>query len=183
VTFAERLAHAFDKWNNPMKRRRKAISRHVIFLSVLVFVVGAAFTTTAQPPADHPGLLHALEDLRYARAHLQRPDGGQLEAQETRAIQAIQAAIFDIKKAYSNDGKTLPRDDDKYLNSNVLVDAQLDWPNRLRRAIELVNKAHSSVVQEQGDSSDDGFQRARRQALQDIDKARRNIEEAIHLVQ
>jgi hypothetical protein len=182
VTFAERLGHAFDKWNNPMKRRMKAIQEHVIVLSVLVFVVGAAFTATAQPPADHPGFLHALEDLRYAGAHLQRPDGGQLQVQETKAIQAIQAAIFDIKNAYANDGKTLPRDEGKY-NRNLLVDTQLDWPNRLRRAIELVNKAHSYVVQEQGGSSDEGFQRARRQALEDIDKARRNIEEAIHLVQ
>jgi hypothetical protein len=166
-----------------MKRRMNAIREHVIVRSILVFLMGAAFAATAQPSADHPGFFHALQNLRYARAHLQRPDGGQLQVQETRAIQAIEAAVVDIKMASSNDGKTLPRDEDKYLNTNVLVDAQLDWPNRLRRAIELVNKAHSYVVQEQGDSSNEGFQRARRQALEEIDKARRNIEEAIHLVQ
>jgi hypothetical protein len=166
-----------------MKRRMKAIREHGIVLSVLVLVVSAAFTATAQPPADHPGFLHALQDLRYARAHLQRPDGGQPQVQEMRAIQAISAAIGNIRQVSSNDAKTLPRDEDKYLSSKVLVDAQLDWPNRLRRAIELVNKAHSYVVQDQGDSSDEGFQRVRRQALEDIDNARRNIEEAIHLVQ
>lgn len=166
-----------------MKRRMKAIHEHVIVLSVLVFVVGAAGTSAAQPPADHAGFFHALQDLRYAKAHLQRPDGDQLQVPETRALQAIDAAIGDIQKASSDGGKTLSRDEGKYASSNLLVDEQLDWPNRLRRATELVNKARSYVVQEQGDLSDAEFQRVRRQALADIDKARRNIEEAIHLVQ
>jgi hypothetical protein len=175
--------HVLDKWNYPMNRRMKTIHEHVIALSVLVFVVGAAFTATARPPEDHAGFFHALQDLRYAKAHLQRPDGDQLQVPETRALQAIDAAISDIQRAFSNDGKALSRDEGKYSNSNLLVDEQLDWPNRLRRATELVNKARSYVVQERGDSSDQEFQQVRRRALEDIDKARRNIEEAIHLVQ
>lgn len=167
-----------------MKRTMRNPRKWLIILSVLVFAVATAFTAKAQSPTNHPGFFQALEDLRYARAHLQHPDGGELGKQELRAIQALDAAIGDIKMASSEDGKPPnTKDEGKYLNNSLLVDASLDWPSRLRRAIELVNKAHSYVVQDQGNSSNQNLQRLRRQALEEIDKARRNIEEASHLVQ
>jgi hypothetical protein len=169
-----------------MKRTINNTQEFAIVLSLLVFTVGTALTAKTRPPADHPSFFQALDDLRYAREHLQRPDGGQLQVQETRAINAIDAAINDIKMISADDGRsrnTRMAPPDKYLNNNRPIDSRLDWPSRLRRATELVNKAQSYVVQDQGDSSDQVFQRLRRQALEDIDKARRNIEEAIHLVQ
>jgi hypothetical protein len=176
------LSPVLDKWSNSM---RANIHGNLIIFSGLILVGATAFTAIAKPPADHPGFFHALENLRYARAHLQRPEGGELQIPETRAIQAIDAAIGNIKLASSTDSRpvnTKPRDEGKYLNNDLFVDAQLDWPNRLRRAVELVNKAHSYVLQEQPDSSDETLQRLRHQALEDIDKARRNIEEALHAV-
>ncbi|HWY26542.1 MAG TPA: hypothetical protein VNY97_01325, partial [Candidatus Angelobacter sp.] len=56
----------------------------------LVLAMGASGNTS---PGKHPRYLHALSDLRVARAHLQRPDGGELREQEREAIHEIDRAI------------------------------------------------------------------------------------------
>ena len=66
---------------------------------------------------QHPAYLHALTDLRHARAHLQRLDGGRLGAQERDAIRDIEACIDEIKRASIEDGKDL--------NSHPPVDVKL----------------------------------------------------------
>lgn len=145
---------------------------HVIALYVLALLAGSTFAAKAQPPAEHPDFLRAQAALFYARAHLQRPDGAEPQEQEAKAVQAIDAAIRDIKSASA--------DDTRNVSNPPPVDPRLDWPSRLRRAVELVNKAHSYVAQEVGTSSPQDLQR---RVLEDIDKARRHIEQAIHLVQ
>jgi hypothetical protein len=171
-----------------MKKTMNNLQQCVTVLSLAVLVLATSFAAKAQPPADHPDFLRAIEDLRYARAHLQRPDGVEPRVQETKAIQAIDKAIDELKKAVGDDHKC------RNNSSNSQVDAQLDWSSRLRRAIELVNKAHNYVAQDRGDMSGqilqhqapqdiDTVRLLQHQALEDIDKARRDMEEAIHLVQ
>jgi hypothetical protein len=124
------------------------------------------------PPREHPAYLHALTDLRHARAHLQRPDGGELRQQERDAIHEIDEAIKEIKKASIDDGKN--RDD------HPPVDARMDWRGRLHRALELIDKAHHDVSEEE----DNQFaERLQERALIHIDKAHHHIEEAIHMVE
>jgi hypothetical protein len=147
----------------------KAASKFL--LSVFVIAFFAAMTATAQPgPGEHPAYLHALSDLRTARAHLQRPDGGELREQEKKAIHELSDAIDAIKKAAIDDGKDL--------NYQPPVDAHMDWPGRLHRALELINKAHNDISREEDNRFAQGLQG---RALEHIDKARHHVEEAIEL--
>jgi hypothetical protein len=53
----------------------------------------------------------------------------------------------------------------------------MDWPGRLHRALELLDKAHRDVAQDEDNRFAEGLQR---RALEHIDKAHHHVEEAIH---
>jgi len=147
------------------------MKRLVVVVSVLLGVSAFSFAKPA-PASEHPAYLHALSDLRDARAHLQRPDGGELRDQEKKAIREIDEAINEIKKAAIDDGKDL--------KDHMPVDTALDWRGRLHKALELVDKAHNDVAREE----DNGFaQGLQHRALDHIDKAHHHIEEAIQVAQ
>src|SRR5277367_4542778 len=138
---------------------------------LLLLAVPAVLSANPAPPREHPAYLHALTDLRHARAHLERQGGGELKDQEKKAIHEIDEAINEIKKAAIDDGKNL--------NDHPPVDRQMDWSGRLHRALELVNKAHQDVSQEE----DNGFaQGLQARAILHIDKAHHHIEEAIAVI-
>ena len=137
----------------------------------LLFAVPAFLSAKPLPGKDHPAYLHALTDLRHARAHLQRPDGGELREEEKKAIHEIDDAIGEIKKASIDDGKDL--------DDHPPVDAKMDWAGRLHRALELLNKAHQDVSQEEDNTFAQGLQQ---RAMMHIDKAHHHVEEAIHVV-
>jgi hypothetical protein len=118
----------------------------------------------------HPAYLHALTDLRAARGHLEKcikitPVGAH---PEERAIQEIDAAIADIKKAGIDDGKDL--------NDHPPIDAKLDRPGLRHRAIELIDKAHADVNQEEDNKFAQGLQQ---RAFGHIDKAKQLVEAAL----
>jgi hypothetical protein len=142
-----------------------------VALAALVFVLAFAFSATTGVAQEHPAYLHALTDLRHARAHLERPDHGELRDQEKKAIHQIDEAIKEIKKASIDDGKDL--------NEHPPVDAHMDWPGRLLRALELLNKAHNDVAREEDNQFAQGLQQ---RALEHIDKAHHHVEEAIEIV-
>ncbi|MGD0965807.1 MAG: hypothetical protein ABSA57_18115 [Candidatus Acidiferrales bacterium] len=149
----------------------KATHTFMLLMSALLLCVPGLSAARPAPAREHPAYLHALGDLRHARAHLQRPDGGELRDQEKKAIREIDEAINEIKKASIDDGKDL--------NDHPPIDARLDWRGRLHRSLELVNKAHNDVAQEE----DNGFaQGLQQRALDHIDKAHRHIEEAIQVL-
>ena len=150
----------------------KSLAKFAFALLAVLLFVPAYVSAAPEPGRDHPAYLHALTDLRAARANLQRPDGGELREQEKKAIHEIDEAINEIKKASIDDGKDL--------NDHPPVDAGLDWRGRLHRALELVNKAHNDVAQEEDNAAAQGLQQ---HALEHIDKAHKHIEEAIHLVE
>jgi hypothetical protein len=149
----------------------KSIYKFALFAVALAVFVPAFSSAQPVPSPDHPAYLHALADLRHARAHLQRPDGGELRDQEKKAIHEIDDAINEIKKASIDDGKDL--------NDHPPVDAKLDWHGRLHRALELVNKAHNDVAREEDNAFAQGLQQ---RALDHIDKAHHHIDEAIRVV-
>jgi hypothetical protein len=135
------------------------------------FALTAGFvlsTLSGFAQGQHPAYLHALTDLRTARAHLERPDHGALRAQEKAAIHEIDETIADIKKASIDDGKDL--------SAHPPVDAKLDWPGRVHRAIELLDKAHSDISKEEDNKFAQGLQQ---RALGHIDAARRHAQDAI----
>ena len=118
------------------------IARHC---AVIVFFVAVCTALTfADEPGRHPAYLHALTDLRHARAHL-----GQLAAtehmdnEEQHAIEEIDKAIGEIKRAAIDDGKDL--------NDHPPVDSHMDRPGRFHRALELLDKAHNDIAREEDD--------------------------------
>ena len=144
-----------------------------VVLTATVLAVFSMLSVATNAPAQnrHPAYLHALSDLRAARAHLQHPDGAHLRHEEEEAIKEINKAIDEIKKASIDDGKDL--------DDHPPVDANLDWGGRLHRAIELLNKAHNDISREEDNQFAQGLQQ---RAMGHIDKAHHEVEEAINWV-
>jgi len=139
----------------------------VLFLAFLIALSGG----NAAAQGKHPAYLHALSDLRAARAHLERPDGGELRAEEKEAIHQIDEAIGEIKKASIDDGKDL--------NDHPPVDAGLDPTGRLHRAKQLLEKAHQDIAKEEDNSFAQGLQQ---RAFGHIDRAIHEVDDAIRIV-
>jgi hypothetical protein len=121
--------------------------------------------------AAHPAYLHALVDLRHARAHLQRAGGGGMEFHwdEGAAIREIDRAIHEIKEASIDDGKNI--------DDHPPVDLRAEYSGRVHRALELLRKARADCDEEE----DNGFARGlRNRALRHINEAIRLTEEALH---
>ena len=143
-------------------------------ITLVALAVVLLFTLTATQvfaQGKHPAYLHALSDLRAARAHLERHDGGELRHEEKEAIHAINEAINDIKKASIDDGKDL--------NDHPPVDAGLDHTGRLHRAKQLLEKAHEDIAHEEDNRSAQGLQQ---RAFGHIDRAIHEVDESIRIV-
>lgn len=138
-----------------------------------ILLAAAAFGLASRATAaDHPGYLHALTDLRTARAHLQNPDSGVLHEQEQNAIAEIDKAIGEIKAASIDDGKNL--------NDHPGIDVHLKWVAHLNKCAELLKKAHDDVAKEEDNPAAQGLQA---RALDHIAKASRFVQQAIALEQ
>jgi hypothetical protein len=151
-----------------MTRKSIATITFVVLFFALFLTFGAG---NASAQGQHPAYLHALTDLRAARAHLDVHAGGELRHEEKEAIHAIDDAIAEIKKASIDDGKDL--------NDHPPVDAGLDHTGRLHRARQLLDKARQDIAHEE----DNGFaQGLQQRAFGHIDRAIHNVDDAIHFV-
>ena len=140
----------------------------LILMAAFAVLMMSAFAA-ADTPGAHPAYLHALTDLRHARAHLERMTPNErVDADEQRAIDEIDAAIREVKEAAIDDGKPL--------SDHPPVDASWGRPERLRRAMELLNKAHDDIDQHE---SDDWARGLKHRALHHIDEARKAVHHAI----
>jgi hypothetical protein len=138
--------------------------------AVLVFFLAVcAALTFADDPGRHPAYLHALTDLRHARAHLGRlTPSDRIDNEENHAIEEIDKAIGEIKHASIDDGKDL--------NDHPPVDMNLKHRGRLHRALELLDKAHNDIAREEDDPASRGL---RNRALHHIDEAHRIVDHII----
>jgi hypothetical protein len=139
-------------------------------LAVLVFVLTlCAGVSMADDPGRHPAYLHALTDLRHARAHLERfTPSDRLNDEEQQAIDEIDRAIGEIKKASIDDGKNL--------NDHPPVDMHMDRSGRYHRALELLDKAHNDIDREEDDAFAQGL---KHRALHHIDEAHHTVDHLI----
>jgi len=112
------------------------------------------------PPSIHPRYLSALSDLRYARALLWRPDFREVMHDQRAAIDEIDRAIAEAKRAAIDDGKNI--------DDHPPVDAHMGWEGRFRKAMELLDHAI-------GDLS---FTETNMAAMPWRDAARANVERA-----
>ena len=119
----------------------------------------------------HPRYMHALSDLRFARALLQRPNGGELGEQERDAIHEIDEAIHELKVAAIEDGKRL--------EDHEAVDPHWPWAGRLHKAREVLNRAIGDCSKEEDNPATQGLQA---RVLEHLHKAHHHVDEAIAIV-
>jgi hypothetical protein len=135
------------------------LARHYTLLALVVALCAAL--SFADEPGRHPAYLHALTDLRDARAHLENlAPTHHMDKEEEHAISEIDKAIDEIKRAAIDDGKNL--------NDHPPVDTRLDRTGRFHRAQELLDKAHNDIAREEDDPSVRGL---RNRAIHHIDEA------------
>jgi hypothetical protein len=138
-----------------------------ILMAVLA-VMTMSVMAAADSPGRHPAYMHALTDLRNARAFLYYKPNVRMDADEQRAMDEIDAAIHEVTEAAIDDGK--PMDD------RPSSDTYGDRTDRLHHAMELLEKARTDVNEHESN----GWSRdIRHQALHHIDQARKAVRHAI----
>ena len=139
-----------------------------ILLSVLL-PLGAH----ADVPGDHPEYLHALTDLRDARWNLEhRPGDVSVSIHEETAISEIDRALGDIIRAAHEDAKNL--------RDHPHEDADLEHRGRLHHAVELLDKAHHDLAQEEDNPE---ARELKHRALEHVDHAIEAARHALHDVE
>jgi hypothetical protein len=126
---------------------------------------GAAAPPPPPPPAAHPAYMHALSDLRYARALLERPARPDVKWDEQNGIREIDAAIGEIKQAAIDDGKPM--------GEHPPIDTKMNHRDRLREAMQLLNKSAHDIEEKEDNAWAKGV---RGRAVGHI----RNAEHAVH---
>jgi hypothetical protein len=133
-------------------------------LSILVATcVGIA---SADKPGRHPHYLHALSDLRHARALLDKlAMNEQRDEMEQHAIRKIDDAINEIKRASIDDGKNL--------DDHPPIDTHLRRGERYRKTLELLDAVHRDVTMEEDNPESQGLQG---RIIAHVDEAHRIVE-------
>ena len=138
------------------------------FINAALVSVVLTAAPSAALAAEHPAYLHALADLRDARAHLERRPGDErMKWDEQKAIREIDEAIREIKEAAVWDGKDI--------HDHVRMDAHLEFGGRLRYAKELLEKARRDCLEDRDHGFAHGMQE---RAVSHIGEAIRHIDEA-----
>ena len=136
-----------------------------------MFAIGAMMVGSAafaDQPGKHPHYLHALSDLRWARANIEKKGGdAQMKWDESAAVAAIDGAIKRLKDASIDDGKNL--------DDHPKVDAKVG-SGRLHRGLEGLQAAKKDVNLEEDNAFADGL---RAKANGDIDTAILRVKEGL----
>ncbi len=123
----------------------------------------------AQPAGKHPYYVHALADLRNARANLERKGGDrQMKWDEHDAIAEIDHALHDIKEAALDDGKNI--------DDHVAIDAKEPRVGRLHKALAALKSARADIEREEDNAFANGL---RARAIHNLDEAIRFTETGI----
>jgi hypothetical protein len=121
------------------------------------------------PPGKHPEYLHSLSDLRAARWLIDHVPGDWARAQEEiLAVQKIDDAINEIKRAAIDDGKDV--------GWHPAVQERKDHGGRLHDALDLLRRARADIAKAENNAA---VLALRDRAWVHIDEAIRDIERAI----
>ncbi len=136
-------------------------TRITIGLAGMAMALILPLAANADLPGKHPYYLHALSDLRAARWMVEHRAGdAAVSGQEDVAINEIDRAIGEIKKAAVDDGKDL--------HDHQAVTDVADRTGRLHKALDLLHKTHDDVAREEDDPAVKGL---RDRAVAHIDAA------------
>jgi hypothetical protein len=142
----------------------------VAFLIVFAGVLGVSRAHAQQVPGPHPAYLHSLTDLRHARGFLNHLGAdGRVDRHEQDAIDEIDRAIGEIKKASIDDGKDI--------NDHPPIDAHLKRTDRFHNAERLLHKVHDDLSHAEDVPEARGL---RNRALEHVDKAWHQVQDAIN---
>jgi hypothetical protein len=140
---------------------------------LLLLVLLLAACATPPPPSKHPAYLHGLSDLRTARWMLEhRPGDATVSAHESDAINEIDHAISELKRAAIDDGKNI--------QDHPNADVPSDYRGRLHKAADLLRKVRADTNREEDNPGARGL---RDRAIGHVDAALRATELAIHDVE
>jgi hypothetical protein len=152
--------------------------KHPIFaktLGSLLLLLSLSLTSSVQAaashrPSEHPYYLHALSDLRSARWLIEhRPGNWDRTVDEVEAVNQIDAAIGEIKKAAIEDGKDI--------NDHPHVDEIPDHNGRLHAALDFLRKARQDISHDEDNVFAQGLQG---RSYMHIDAAINATKRAIH---
>ena len=151
---------------------RIKMATFTMFVALLgISVISPKAASAQQVPGPHPAYLHALSDLRLARAYLDQIAWPPVQRDEEHAIREIDAAINEIKRASIDDGKNLA--------DHPPIDAHMRPDGRFRKALELLDKAHNDTARAEDVPQARGM---RDRAVGHIDQAHGTVDDAIRRV-
>jgi hypothetical protein len=141
-----------------------------LFLLVLLSLTSSVHAAAPKPSWEHPYYLHALSDLRAARWLIEhRPGDWAKTVDEIEAVNQIDAAINEIKKAAIDDGKNIA--------DRPPVDELPDHNGRLHAALDYLRKARQDISHDEDNMFAQGLQG---RAYTHIDYAINATKRAIH---
>jgi hypothetical protein len=140
---------------------------HLASEPIMVGAASEAPAPAAPAPGAHPAYLHALSDMRVARALLRGWTNPLIFSLVQQAVTEIEGAINDITEAAISDGKNI--------DDHPSIDGTMPNRDRLVRSWELLNRAYSDIDQRETNPADLGL---RSKALGHISKARQDLNEA-----
>jgi hypothetical protein len=148
-------------------------------LAALALAILLIPTISSQSEANgqrrHPAYLHALTDLRLARAYLDRlTPSERIDEDQRIAIREIDLAIHDIREAAI--------DDHKDLRDHAPVDAHIQPRNRFQKAHEALAAAMHDVDQEEDDPRVRGLKHRSMEHIRLANDTIRHIQERLHLL-
>jgi hypothetical protein len=120
-------------------------------------------------PAAHPHYLSAISDLRYARALLYRPDWRDIMRDQRAAVDEIDHAIDEAKRAAIDDGKNI--------DDHPPIDRGLGWEGRFRKAMELLDSANRDLSFEEDNRGAAAWRAA---AMHNVQNAKDYVARAMH---
>jgi hypothetical protein len=135
---------------------------------VLAILVSACASPRPVSAQEHPHYLHALSDLRLARAFLDRQQEWNVMRDQFVAVGEIDHAIGEIKRASI--------DDRKPLEDHPPIDSHIDHRGRLRQAMELLDSADRDLHAEEDNFASLGWRDA---AIHHVDEARNAVHRAM----
>jgi hypothetical protein len=118
----------------------------------------------------HPGYLHALSDLRYARALLEHGDWARAAPDRENAVHHIDRAIEELSRAAADDGKNP--------NAHPPIEERWEPRDRLNRAEEALGRARDMISREEDNPE---AREWRDRAFHHIDEARHAVHHAIDM--
>ncbi len=151
--------------------RTKMMAFTMLFALLGIVAISPKAASAQQVPGPHPAYLHALSDLRMARAYLDRIAWPPVQHDEEHAIREIDAAINEIKMASIDDGKNL--------EDHPPIDVNMRPDGRFRKALELLDKAHNDTARAEDVPQARGM---RDRAVHHIDQAHGTVDDAIRRI-